>query len=75
MEKSHITPWVEWEILHPQLPILKISAHADQTLPLEPAGLADSQLDQPCQPVLHHHAGLPILGKSLAALQGAGLLQ
>ena len=45
MEKSHITPWVEWEILHPQLPILKISAHADQTLPLEPAGLEKSSPD------------------------------
>ena len=31
MEESHITPSVEWEILHPQLPILKITAHADQT--------------------------------------------
>ena len=39
MEESHITPWVEWEILHPQLPILKITAHADRTLPLAPAGL------------------------------------
>ena len=39
MEESHITPWVEWEILHPQLPILKITAHAAQTLPLAPAGL------------------------------------
>ena len=39
MQESHITPWVEWEILHPQLPILKITAHADQTLPLAPAGL------------------------------------
>ena len=40
MKGSHITPWVEWEILHPQLPILKITAHADQTLPLAPpAGL------------------------------------
>ena len=38
-ENFHITPWVEWEILHPQLPILKITAHADQTLPLAPAGL------------------------------------
>ena len=35
----HITPRVEWEILHPQLPILKITAHAKQTLPLAPAGL------------------------------------
>ena len=39
MQESRITPWVEWEILHPQLPILKITAHAEQTLPLEPAGL------------------------------------
>ena len=39
LRESHITPWVEWEILHPQLPILKITAHADQTLPLAPAGL------------------------------------
>ena len=41
----------------------------------EVAGLADSQLDQPCQPVLHHHAALPILSKTLAVLPGAGLLQ
>ena len=39
MRESRITPWVEWEILHPQLPILKITAHAEQRLPLEPAGL------------------------------------
>ena len=39
MEESHITPSVEWEILHPQLPILKITAHADQVLPLAPVGL------------------------------------
>ena len=39
MEEFHATPWIEWEILHPQLPILKITAHADQTLPLAPAGL------------------------------------
>ena len=45
MEESHITPWVEWEILHPQLPILKITAHADQTLPLAPAGLEKSSPD------------------------------
>ena len=38
MRESHVTPWVEWEILHPQLPILKITAHADQMLPLAPAG-------------------------------------
>ena len=40
-ENFHITPWVEWEILHPQLPILKITAHAEQTLPLAPAGLVE----------------------------------
>ena len=45
MEESHITPWVEWEILHPQLPILKITAHADQVLPLAPAGLEKSSPD------------------------------
>ena len=39
LREFHTTPWVEWEILHPQLPILKITAHADQTLPLAPAGL------------------------------------
>ena len=27
----------------------------------------DSQLDQPRQPVLHHHAALPVLGKGLAS--------
>ena len=40
----------------------------------EVVGLADSQLDPPRQPVLHHHAALPVLGKGLALLQGAGLL-
>ena len=35
--KSHGTPKVEWEILHPQLPILKITAHASQALPLAPS--------------------------------------
>ena len=40
MTKTHLTPWVQWEILHPQLPILRITAHADQKLPLRPAGLA-----------------------------------
>ena len=33
----HGSPKVEWEILHPQLPILKITAHASQTLPLAPS--------------------------------------
>ena len=28
-------PKVEWEILHPQLPILRITAHADYELPLQ----------------------------------------
>ena len=39
MKDLHITPQVEWEILHPKLPILKITAHARQTLPLAPAGV------------------------------------
>ena len=38
----------------------------------EVAGLADSQLDQSRQPVLHHHPALPVLGKGLALLQGTG---
>ena len=33
--KRHATPQVEWEIIHPQLPILRITAHASQTLPLQ----------------------------------------
>ena len=40
----------------------------------EVAGLADSQLDQPRQAVFYHHAALPVFGKGLALLQGAGLL-
>ena len=47
LRESHITPWVEWEILHPQLPILKITAHADQVLPLAPAGLAGPEKSSP----------------------------
>ena len=35
--QSHQLPDVQWEILHPQLPILKITAHASQNLPLKPA--------------------------------------
>ena len=31
----HATPQVEWEIIHPQLPILRITAHASQALPLQ----------------------------------------
>ena len=31
---NHATPQVEWEIIHPQLPILKITVHAQQALPL-----------------------------------------
>ena len=34
----HETPRVEWEILHPQLPILRVTVHTDQFLPLAPAG-------------------------------------
>ncbi len=33
--QSHQAPDVQWEILHPQLPILKITAHAGQNLPLK----------------------------------------
>ena len=44
MTETHLTPWVQWEILHPQLPILRITAHASQKLPLRPAGLeSDTQ--------------------------------
>ena len=39
------------------------------------AGLADSQLHQPRQPVLHHHPALPVLAKGFTLLQGPGLLQ
>ena len=46
MTKTHLTPWVEWEILHPQLPILRITAHADQKLPLRPAGLESDTQDR-----------------------------
>ena len=42
LDKEHQTPTVEWEILHPKLPILRITAHTyqtkedtDQTLPLQ----------------------------------------
>ena len=56
--------------------------HRGRQVQLEPgfdaaevAGLTDSQLDQPRQPVLHHHPALPVLGKGLALLQGPGLLQ
>ena len=46
MTKTHLTPWVQWEILHPQLPILRITAHADQKLPLRPAGLESDTQDR-----------------------------
>ena len=46
MTETHLTPWVEWEILHPQLPILRITAHADQKLPLRPAGLESDPQDR-----------------------------
>ena len=39
IEYYHVTPQVEWEILHPQLPILKITVHTYQNPPLAPAGL------------------------------------
>ena len=32
--EDHRTPRVEWEILHPQLPILRVTVHTDQLLPL-----------------------------------------
>ena len=32
-------------------------------------------MDQPRQPVLHHHPALPVLAKGLTLLQGPGLLQ
>ena len=34
--QNHQAPEIQWEILHPQLPILKITAHASQHLPLKP---------------------------------------
>ena len=44
--------------------------HRGRQVQLEPgfdaaevAGLADSQLDQPRQPVRHHHPALPVLAK------------
>ena len=40
----------------------------------EVACLADSQLDQPRQPVLHHYPALTVPGEGLTLLQGAGLL-
>ena len=35
----HITPQVEWEILHPQLPIIRVTAHSSHALPINPASL------------------------------------
>ena len=68
MQDSHITPWVEWEILHPQLPILKITAHADQTLPLAPAGLEKiSQDDQNFASYLRHVNEVQRILRDLAA--------
>ena len=34
----HITPQVEWEIIHPQLPIIRVTVHSSHALPLNPAG-------------------------------------
>src|SRR5205807_7411221 len=39
------------------------------------AGLADAQLDQPCDPVLDGLASAPIVGEGRAGLERAGLLQ
>ena len=36
--QTHDTPTVRWEILHPQLPILKVTVHTEQALPLTPPG-------------------------------------
>ena len=56
--------------------------HRGRQVQLEPGfdaaelvGLADSQLDQPCQPVIRHHAARPVHAKGLALLQGPGLPQ
>ena len=42
--------------------------------PTEVAGLADSQLDQPRQPMLYHHSACSILVVGSALLQRSGLL-
>ena len=34
--KKHQTPQVEWEILSPHLPVIKVTAHASQRLPIDP---------------------------------------
>ena len=56
--------------------------HGGRQVQLEPGlgaaevtGLADSQMDQPRQPVLHHYPALTVPGEGLTLLQGAGLLQ
>ena len=36
---EHITPRVEWEILHPQLPIVRVTVRSEHALPLTPAGV------------------------------------
>ena len=43
--------------------------------PAEVAGLADAQMDQPGQPVFHHHSTNSIFVIPGALLQGPGLLQ
>ena len=36
---AHITPQVNWEILHPKLPIVRVTVHSEHALPLTPAGV------------------------------------
>ena len=35
----HKTPGIDWEIIHPELPILRVTAHAKHELPLKRGGL------------------------------------
>ena len=36
---THIMPQVNWEILHPKLPIVRVTVHSEHALPLTPAGV------------------------------------